>query len=472
MSMFQKCHKCKKSLEISKFKKKNEYEYYSTCKPCRTINNKQSRESYRRRIDKKIKCEHCKKEYSKSYINLHMWRVHDIDKTGNKKLLRCDQNGCNYTCKINSDLNVHLWQLHDIDKTGKRKLVYCNQKECKSNFKTKSYLDRHLWQVHNIDKTCKKKLFKCNQEKCFRICKTNSDLNMHLWQVHNIDKTGKRKLFKCNQEKCFRICKTKSELNKHLWQVHNINITGNGKIFKCKQENCSYTCKSKSTINSHSSNVHDIGDYECSDCLQNVFKLIEFKDDVVQKNVKICRSCYNKRTGYSGKKEEQAVNFLEKKFGNYFVMKDKILKGDVCRTRRRPDLYISSSRNLHIIVECDENQHRGYNHRCENGRIDEMIDEIKEGSIIFIRWNPDYYKYNNKRGLTKRQERLELLEKTIDFFVMKEYQKLKLNIYMVYMFYSDDRVDLDTRFKTVYIGEEQDYQKLKTLNTPKIVFEE
>jgi len=101
-------------------------------------------------------------------------------------------------------------------------------------------------------------------------------------------------------------------------------------------------------------------------------------------------------------------------------LKDRILKGDSCNIKRRPDLYISSTKELHIIVECDEKQHQGYNASCESGRIDELLDEIKEGRVVIIRWNPDHYKVN-KGVKKKRKERLkELKDFILDISNKKE----------------------------------------------------
>ena len=55
---------------------------------------------------------------------------------------------------------------------------------------------------------------------------------------------------------------------------------------------------------------------------------------------------------------------------------------------RRPDVRIE--RGTHsIIIECDENQHKGYS--CENKRIMQIFQDLGNRPIVFIRFNPDSY---------------------------------------------------------------------------------
>ena len=56
-----------------------------------------------------------------------------------------------------------------------------------------------------------------------------------------------------------------------------------------------------------------------------------------------------------------------------------------CNTKRIPDLMISSTDDLVIIVECEEKQHIGYYSSFELGRMDEILDELKGTCTIIIR---------------------------------------------------------------------------------------
>ena len=84
----QKCCKCQKTLDLSKFEiKSDDGDLYSTCIDCRLVNNKQSRESYHRK--EKNECEVCQKTYStKSNLKRHLWQVHTI---GEEKWFNCTE---------------------------------------------------------------------------------------------------------------------------------------------------------------------------------------------------------------------------------------------------------------------------------------------------------------------------------------------------------------------------------------------
>jgi len=74
------------------------------------------------------------------------------------------------------------------------------------------------------------------------------------------------------------------------------------------------------------------------------------------------------------------------------IILDKIVTGGC--SRKRPDglidLYTHS-----IIIEIDEEQHRGYS--CERKRMMELFQDLGSRPIIFIRLNPDSYTVNGKK---------------------------------------------------------------------------
>lgn len=61
---------------------------------------------------------------------------------------------------------------------------------------------------------------------------------------------------------------------------------------------------------------------------------------------------------------------------------------------RRPDVLIDFGIYV-VIVECDEEQHKNYS--CENKRMMEIFQDVGNRSCIFIRFNPDNYKKENKK---------------------------------------------------------------------------
>jgi hypothetical protein len=140
---------------------------------------------------------------------------------------------------------------------------------------------------------------------------------------------------------------------------------------------------------------------------------------------------------------------------NYLVLSDSVLTHDACNTRRRPDILLSSC-DIHIIIECDEKQHRSYIPDCEWGRMDELLDEFNDlNTVVFIRWNPDHYdlkkvpkKYRPLRGKKdNRKERLRRLRKLLEKICSGK-RTFGENIHVIYMYYDKDNENIAKRWTT------------------------
>jgi hypothetical protein len=92
-------------------------------------------------------------------------------------------------------------------------------------------------------------------------------------------------------------------------------------------------------------------------------------------------------------KEKHLQETLQQLFplhANDFVL-DKTIRGGC--SSRRPDVFIDLE-ICAMIIECDEDQHRGYD--CELKRLVEIIEDIGNRPLIALRFNPD--SYVNKKG--------------------------------------------------------------------------
>jgi len=93
-------------------------------------------------------------------------------------------------------------------------------------------------------------------------------------------------------------------------------------------------------------------------------------------------------------KEYSVVEFVKNKCPNHNWISDKTIS-DGC-SKRRPDLLLDLGYQV-VIVEVDENQHTDYDCSCENKRIMELSQDVGHRPIVFIRFNPDEYRVDNKK---------------------------------------------------------------------------
>lgn len=287
------------------------------------------------------------------------------------------------------------------------------------------------------------KTYKCRKKGC-DFCGSKSELQSHAKNIHPKNIQIKR----CRQDDCKFECKTKSELENHQRDVHYIVIE---KWYSCPEEKCSYKTKTKESFQNHMSNVHDVGKHSCKICFKNVPKVQSWTDPN-RGRMNVCCKCYKKVTGFNTKPEKEMVqSFRDDPFlSNYIVLEDSIVRGDSCATKRRPDLMLSSS-DIHIIVECDENQHREYDPLCEMGRMDEIFDELKSGPVYFVRYNPDYYNPPKNQKKLNRKERLKYLIAYTKQILSQEWRKIYEHpIQVHYLFYNENnKVITNRHWKTL-----------------------
>jgi hypothetical protein len=93
-------------------------------------------------------------------------------------------------------------------------------------------------------------------------------------------------------------------------------------------------------------------------------------------------------------KECSVVKFVKNKCPDYNWISDKKVSGGC--SKRRPDLLLDLGYQV-IIVEVDENQHTDYDCSCENKRIMELSQDVGHRPIVFIRFNPDEYRVDDKK---------------------------------------------------------------------------
>jgi len=114
-------------------------------------------------------------------------------------------------------------------------------------------------------------------------------------------------------------------------------------------------------------------------------------------------------------KELLVVDYVKNKFSELQFSFNKTVQNGC--SKRRPDILLELNTHC-IIIEIDENQHIDYETNCEEQRINDLFNDIGL-PIIFIRFNPDSYKINDRNitscftntGVVKKSKETEWIQR-------------------------------------------------------------
>ena len=122
------------------------------------------------------------------------------------------------------------------------------------------------------------------------------------------------------------------------------------------------------------------------------------------------------------KTKELAVrDYINQNFQGFICDRQLATGGCDCTIRRRPDLRISINGTL-LCVEIDENQHKSYSEMDEETRYNDLYMAYS-GKWIYIRFNPDKYKKNDRNVNPTIASRLIILKKEIE----KQFRRIENN---------------------------------------------
>ena len=100
---------------------------------------------------------------------------------------------------------------------------------------------------------------------------------------------------------------------------------------------------------------------------------------------------------------------IKEAFPEYTITFDKVITGQTCN-RYRPDIFFDLVTHV-VIVEIDEDCHRGYDPACDQDRTQAIWECVACRPMVFIRFNPDKCK-NVKPMFTKTKSGLSKPAKT------------------------------------------------------------
>jgi hypothetical protein len=150
-----------------------------------------------------------------------------------------------------------------------------------------------------------------------------------------------------------------------------------------------------------------VGAYET--VMKRLCKYCDLRDD----SPLVCVSCKQR----SHKKEWAVVQHLRRTVRTPFLYDDYGLN-PAC-TKRRPDIRFELPTH-DVIVEVDENQHRGYEESCECARMSEIVGAIGGKPVVFIRYNPDTVRHNGQVRVVPAAERIDLLVDVVKRELVRE----------------------------------------------------
>ena len=155
---------------------------------------------------------------------------------------------------------------------------------------------------------------------------------------------------------------------------------------------------------------------------------------------KLCIYCNPNSKKLYATKEMKVVTFL--KNNNIEFIHNKSI-GFECGNYR-PDILIDCNTHF-IVVECDENQHEGYNKNCEMARMNNIYISLGL-PVVYLRYNPDKFIHNEINKKINSKKRLNYLLERIKYY---QEQNIKEPIIIEKLFY--DKKEDDNIFSEIII---------------------
>jgi hypothetical protein len=147
--------------------------------------------------------------------------------------------------------------------------------------------------------------------------------------------------------------------------------------------------------------------------------------DIKENSPFVCKDCQR----VQNKKEWGVVRHIKANVRTPFEYNSsKMLQG--C-SKKRPDVYFEKPGHC-VIVEVDENQHRGYEDSCECSRLNEIVNGIGGKPVVIIRFNPDVTRHQGKQLPMQMGDKVDLLIDTIKEELDKEHSAFSVKLIQLY----------------------------------------
>lgn len=126
---------------------------------------------------------------------------------------------------------------------------------------------------------------------------------------------------------------------------------------------------------------------------------------------------------------------LQEALTEYNFINDKIIQGGC--SKRRPDFLLDLFTHV-LIIECDEDGHRGYDSTCELAKLNDTFTDLADRSLVILRFNPDSFEgkscfdCDGKLIKSEWNKRIKALKKRIDHWLKAIPETLITTEYMFY----------------------------------------
>ncbi len=382
--------------------------------------------------DKQYKCELCDKKYTrKDILNRHIKFYHEIPGQ-----YVCDV--CHKGFNRSDELNVHQ-QLHT------NRIYSCQF--CDKIYTYLSSLNRHTNEVHKINQ------YICSFPNCDKSFSTKVDLTSHIHNIHHViqcetcnfisdtidnmtqhvDNHHTKKIHNCPCQDCSYTTTNVFDYKRHL-TVHT-----NERPYICQQ--CSDGFKTIKTLQQHMLVHTDEHPHICDICYSS-FKsksrltthkrwhniIRKFKCDLCDKNYTIAANLRRHITESHSNEMSIIMKKKENKVYQYFLQNhfDVLSQHRIdfkCANYDDTYCYIDLLilyNGIVFLIEVDEFQHKSYEVACEVKRMYNVFQSLMIAGnslqIVFIRYNPDVYRINNKKQYIDEDIRLSELCQFISTF--------------------------------------------------------
>ena len=187
---------------------------------------------------------------------------------------------------------------------------------------------------------------------------------------------------------------------------------------KCKEDGCEetaiYGIGKATCCETHKEDDHlNLIERRCVKC--NLLNILD-KD-------KLCYFCDPNQFNKRRLAKQTNVKISLENMGFTILSYDKRLDGGKCGNER-PDFVLGSKEHTHtIVLEVDEDQHRGNKEECECTRMVNISQSFGQPTI-FIRYNPDEYKVGKKKFHTSHNIRMGVLKRVLEGAINLKYSQL------------------------------------------------